>query len=251
MLRANAEHVLTAAFQSSTIEVTRFTTAAGYDKTDGVPPVARAVRLWRVRYPLADRASGNCVFAEYHGFITVDYDPGTVPTTPPSSVVHGFHLSPETGGSEQHFWYTGAEPFRGAEPAGAYPTPIGPWQPEVDPTRRYCLRISASGHGDLARQLLVSQPVCADVVQLSAAGAPAPPQIGDAGGCAIAGTGGERPGSVPFVVGAFVLRRRRRMCASRLGTPAEGTNPIFGASITSIGKGSGQTSQELVGLRVA
>ena len=65
--------------------MTRFTTAAGYDKIEGTAPVVNAVHLWRVRYPVADIGSGNCVFAEYHGFITVDYDPGTVPNTPAAS----------------------------------------------------------------------------------------------------------------------------------------------------------------------
>ncbi len=76
-LLPSTEHVLTATSQTGPAEVTRFTTAAGYDKAQGTAPVLNAVHLWRVRYPVADINSGNCVFAEYHGFITVDYVPGT------------------------------------------------------------------------------------------------------------------------------------------------------------------------------
>ena len=148
----SAEHVLTASFQGgSPAEVTRFTTAAGYDKAPAVAPVLNAVHLWRVRYPVADIGSGNCVFAEYHGFITVDYVPGTVPNTPPGSVVHTFQLAPKTGGSAQTFTYVGETPFTGNEPTGPYPTPLGGWQPELDPTRTYCLSVGAIGDGDLAR----------------------------------------------------------------------------------------------------
>lgn len=191
MLVAGAEHVLKATFQGASTEVTRFTTAAGYDKVQGVAPVARGLHLWRVRYPLSEIASGDCVFAEYHGFVTVDYDPATIPNTPPSSVVHTFQLAPKTGGSAQTFNYVGGAPFVGLEPKGDHPLPLGSWQPELDPTREYCLTISAFGDGDIARLALSSQPTCATVVQLSSAGAPASPGTsnGSGGGCSVAGDG--------------------------------------------------------------
>jgi hypothetical protein len=199
MLASATEHVLSQTTAAgSTVELTRFTTAAGYDKAPSVAPVLHAVHLWRVRYPVADIASGNCVFAEYHGFITVDYDPATVPNTAAASVVYAFRLAPKNGGSEQRFVKAG-DPFTGLAPEGEYPLPIGDWQPELDPTRQYCLSISAFGDGDLARLPVDSEQVCADVVQLSATGAPPPPTIdGDGvgagtnvqasgGGCAVAG----------------------------------------------------------------
>ena len=65
--------------------LTTFSTAAGYDKTAGTAANLRSFHLWRVRYPVADIASGNCVFAEYASFVTVDYDPATLPNTPPGS----------------------------------------------------------------------------------------------------------------------------------------------------------------------
>src|SRR3954471_24684954 len=129
-LLPSTEHVLTATSQAGPAEVTRFTTPAGYDKQPGIAPVLNAVHLWRVRYPVADIASGNCVFAEYHGFITVDYVPGSIPNTAAASVVHAFQLAPKNGGSAQTFVYTGQAPFAGLEPTGAYPIPIGLWQPE-------------------------------------------------------------------------------------------------------------------------
>lgn len=219
MLVASAEHVLSQTLADGTsAELARFTTAAGYDKTAGTAPVLRGLRLWRVRYPVADIASGNCVSAEYEGFITVDYSPATVPNTDPSSVVHAFQLVPENGGSPQRLIQVG-EPFAGGAPAGAYPLPVGPWQPELDPTRRYCLSISAFGDGDLARLPLASEQVCADVVQLSAPGAPPPPQIGGGatnsggGGCAIAPGAPARSaplGALLAIAAALGLRRRRR-----------------------------------------
>jgi MYXO-CTERM domain-containing protein len=198
MLVGGAEHVLSQAkSDGTTAELTRFTAATGYDKAEGTAPVLRGVRLWRVRYPVADIASGNCVFAEYHGFVSVDYDPATVPNTPPASVVHTFQLAPKTGGSAQTFVFAGAAPFAGREPTGTYPIPTHPWQPELDPTREYCLAIGAFGDGDIARLPLRSQSVCAEVVQLSAAGAPPPPTVGGAAGSGggTAGSGGSTAGS--------------------------------------------------------
>jgi len=217
-LVAGAEHVLSQAIAGGTMELTRFTTAAGYDKAQATAPVLRGLHLWRVRYPVADIASGNCVFAEYHGFITVDYDPATVPNTDPASIVYTFSLAPKNGGSAQTLVHAG-DPFTGLAPDGAYPLPTGEWQPELDPTRQYCLTISAFGDGDLARLPVTSGPVCADVVQLSAAGAPPPPQIGIAatngggGGCAIATGASSRsagPAALLAIAAALGLARRRR-----------------------------------------
>lgn len=209
MLLGGAEHVLSQATGSgTTVELTRFTTATGYDKVQGVPPVVRGVRLWRVRYPVSDIASGNCVFSEYHGFITIDYDPGTVPNTPAASVVHTFHLAPKTGGSAQKLVWASETPFVGSEPMGTYPTPTGLWQPELDPTRQYCLTISAFGDGDLARLEMTSQSACAEVVQLSVPGAGGG---GGGGGCAIAGAASSAfAGWLVLVAFALGARRIRR-----------------------------------------
>jgi len=215
LLAPSAEHVLTATYQGKTVEVTRFTTAAGYDKVEGVAPIARRLQLWRVRYPVSDISSGNCVWAEYHGFLTVDYDAATIPNTEPASVLHTFHLAPKTGGSAQTFNYVGDAPFAGLAPSGDHPLPLGLWQPELDPTREYCLTISASGDGDIGRPRLDSQPVCATVTQLSASGAPPSLVItgagdaGDAGGCNVAGGGGAVPALVVASL-AFVRALRRR-----------------------------------------
>lgn len=185
MLTANATYVVTlpnGAQDGGSSTLTTFSTAAGYDKTAGTPATLRGVHLWRVRYPVADIGSGNCVFAEYHSFVTVDYDPATVPNTAPGSVIQTFQLAPETGGSTQTFVYTGDTPFTGLAPMGTYPAPLGRWQPELDPTRRYCLVVSSIGDGNLARLDATSERLCTDVVQLSATGAPPPLAIGAGGG---------------------------------------------------------------------
>ena len=191
MLAAGAEYAVTlpsGGEDGGSTTLTTFSTAAGYDKTAGTPANLRGLHLWRVRYPVADIASGNCVFAEYHSFVTVDYDAATLPGTAPGSVIQVFQLAPETGGTTQAFVYTGDAPFAGLAPMGDYPIPLAPWQPDLDPTRRYCLAISAIGNGDLANLGAGSNRLCADVVQLSAAGAPTPPVVGGVGGGA--GTGG-------------------------------------------------------------
>jgi hypothetical protein len=210
-LLPNTEHVLTATYQGGPVEVTRFTTGAGYDKAEGAAPVLNGMHLWRVRYPIDDIGSGNCVFGEYHGFITVDYVPGTVPNTPPSSVVHTFRLAPKNGGSAQQFSYVGATPFAGEAPTGAYPMPAIGWQPELDPTRQYCLEISAFGDGDLARLPVTSQPVCTGVVQLSAPGAAG----GGGGGCAVGGRDNAAGVGLLLLASAFRRVRRSRRHPSR------------------------------------
>ncbi len=196
LLAASADYVVTlpaGGTDGGAATLTTFSTAAGYDKAAGTAANLRSVHLWRVRYPVADIASGNCVFAEYASFVTVDYDPATIPNTVPGSVIQSFQLRPDTGGTSQTFVYTGDAPFAGLAPSGAYPLPLGQWQPDLDPTRRYCLAISAMGDGDLARLGTGSNQVCADVVQLSATGAPPPPAIGggtDGGSLGGGGSGG-------------------------------------------------------------
>jgi MYXO-CTERM domain-containing protein len=134
-----------------------------------------------------------------------------VPNTAPGSVVHAFRLVPKNGGAGQTFLYTGETPFTGTEPMGAYPAPISAWLPELDPTRSYCLTVGASGDGDLARLPVESQTICADVVQLSAAGAPPPPQTGGGGGgCSVAGAGPGARAALLFLALVFGLAARRR-----------------------------------------
>ena len=199
--------------------LTDFTTAAGYDKAAGTAPNLRNFHLWRVRYPVADIASGNCVFAEYHSFITVDYDPATIPNTEPASVVQTFALVPQTGGAQQTFVYTGSDPFTGLAPVGDYPSPLGEWQPDLDPTRVYCLAISAFGDGNLARLPVSGNQLCASVTQLSAAGAaPAPGTSGAQGdtGCGCSTIGPAPLMSLPSVAAmlliavALAIRPRRK-----------------------------------------
>jgi hypothetical protein len=196
MLAASANYVVTlpaAGADGGAATLTTFSTAAGYDKAAGTPASLQSLHLWRVRYPVADIASGNCVFAEYAGFITVDYAPATLPNTPAGSLIQTFRLAPDTGGTGQSFVYTGDTPFTGLAPTGAYPLPLGAWQPDLDPTRRYCLTVSTIGEDNLANLGAGSNQLCANVVQLAATGAPPPPNIGDAGGPGGSGGGGAGP----------------------------------------------------------
>ncbi|HLK89077.1 MAG TPA: hypothetical protein VKZ18_04230 [Polyangia bacterium] len=217
LLAGNTDYVVTlpggagAGGDAGAPTLTTFSTAAGYDKAAGTPANVRGLHLWRVRYPVADIASGNCVLSEYVGFLTVDYDPATIPNTAPGSVVQSFQLAPDTGGTQQTFVYTGDAPFAGLAPAGDYPLPLGQWQPDLDPTRRYCLGVSSIGDGDLARPATGSNTVCADVVQLSATGAPPAPSAGaggSSGGCSTAGTGASWLAAILALVAAVSLGRR-------------------------------------------
>jgi hypothetical protein len=191
-------------------EITQFSTGPGYDKTPGTAPTLRALRLWRVRYPVSAIGGGACVFSEYHGFITVDYDPAVIPNTEATSVVHTFRLVPKTGGLEQTFVYTGSDAFSGYAPSGDYyPPSFSSWQPELDPSREYCLTIEAFGDADLARQTPTSNQVCARVTELAAKGAS---QDGAGGGCSA--SPGIQQRHLPAVLIALLLTaivRRRRV----------------------------------------
>ena len=37
------------------------------------------MRLWRVRYPVAQIGAGGCVFDQYQGYIDIDYQDGRCP----------------------------------------------------------------------------------------------------------------------------------------------------------------------------
>jgi hypothetical protein len=203
MLAPESEYVVSLPAGEDVTELTRFTTAGGYDKTPGTAPILHDLHLWRVRYPVEAIGAGGCVFAEYEGFITFDYDPATIPNTAPASVVQRFALSPKTGGASQTFVYTGETPFKGVAPVGDYlPNSLPTWRPELDPTREYCLTIEAFGDGDLARSAAAGNQLCAQVTELAAPGASLNTTPGgaapDGGGCA---AGGARPGpAAPLVV---------------------------------------------------
>ena len=181
LLAASADYVVTlpaAGADGDAATLTTFSTAAGYDKAAGTPANLRSVHLWRVRYPVADIASGNCVFAEYASFVTVDYDLATIPNTTPGSVIQ---IVPARARHRRDHARPSSTPAIRRSRAWRRRAPTrcrsGAWQPDLDPTRRYCLAISAIGDGDLARLGTGSNQVCADVVQLSATGAPPPPAI--------------------------------------------------------------------------
>jgi len=168
-LEPSALHVVSVNRDGGPVELTRFTTASGYDKAQGTPPQLRSLELWRVRYPLSEISSGNCVFAEYHGFIRFDYDPASIPNTLPESTINSITLQPKTGGSSQVFYFTGNTGYEGQSPVPDDHL-FGPWRPEVDPTREYCAWLTASGDGDLARLPMQSEQLCTSVVELSNAG---------------------------------------------------------------------------------
>jgi len=145
-------------------ELTRFTTAAGYDKKHGTAPVLHSIKLWRVHYPVELLNSGECIFAEYRGLISLDYDPAVIPDTPDESVIYTLSLRPKTGGLREQISFTGAQLLKGSTATKPPHVPNFPdWPTDLDPTREYCASIVASGYGDLARLPLTSNKVCAKV----------------------------------------------------------------------------------------
>jgi hypothetical protein len=154
-------------------ELTRFTTASGYDKVQGTAPKLLSVELWRVRYPVSEIGSGNCVFDEYHGFIRLAYEPAVIPNTSPDGTIYSVTLVPKNGSLTQTFSFPGSALFTGQSPELDLHA-FGPWRPELDPSREYCASISAFGDGDLARLPVRSERLCAPVKEVSSIGGQVP-----------------------------------------------------------------------------
>jgi len=173
---------------TGTRELTSFTTATGYSKPTGTAPKVKGATYTRVRYATSDIGAGACIFSEYHGFLTVDWELGAFPDTPPDSVVHVISVGPQYGGPGASMHWVGTTPYPGLAATGDKPIPLGYIEPYFDPTRVYCTAVSAWPYGQ-ASLPLTSTPTCGSVVQRSAAGAPPSPVItdGDAGGMTDAG----------------------------------------------------------------
>jgi hypothetical protein len=174
-LPAAADLVLSASDgNGGRVTLTSIHTAAGYDKQPGTPATLKSLTLTRVRYPIAEIASGDCLFSEYLGFISFEADPATIPGTPPDSVVNTITLRPRYGGAaDQSRTYTGAASYSGDPPGGFGPPPpsVAEWMPYLDPTLEYCAGITSFGYGDVARLPLTSNALCVRVQQVSMPGA--------------------------------------------------------------------------------
>ena len=206
-------------------ELTRFTTAAAYDKTLGTAAKLTRLRLWRVHYPKEMVAAGGCVFSEFEGYISVDYQPGAVPATPDGEVLTVFRLYPKTGGATENFAYPGLarqplaqwenpSPNRAEEvPDGRLPSPLlSVWKPELAPDREYCVTVTLYGRNDVAALPVTSEPICAGVTNL--AWNKEGTAVADGGGCSVSG-GSPAAGVFLTVVITFALGRRgraRRRC---------------------------------------
>jgi hypothetical protein len=236
-LAPSTTYVLRAQEPAGTRELTRFTTAAGYDKQPATPPKLDGLRLWRVRYDAAQVNAGGCVFDEYEGYTDVDYQTGALPGTPPAEIVYVLALQPKNGADVQSFVFSGIPRFEGASveapsgngsagvPAGGRPSPaLAPWKPVLSPDREYCATLTIYGRNDQAIEAARSNTVCAPVMNVDARSAlAAPPAEGtgppknDGGGCSLSG----RPaGAPPFALAlllpllAAARRRRRRSRAA-------------------------------------
>lgn len=163
-------------------QISTFTTASEDNLEPGTPPQIESLRLWRLRYPVKDINSGNCLFSEYVSFVEVRWKEGFVPSTPPGQTLHLFSLAPREGGEVWTYGALGTGQL-GAEPVGDYPHPMPEWRVELDPTREYCVSARAFGDNDLVRDSGESNVVCATVEERSIAGASdAPGGNGGSGG---------------------------------------------------------------------
>ncbi|MCC6751869.1 MAG: hypothetical protein IT371_29720 [Deltaproteobacteria bacterium] len=196
LLLPSTEYVVSGIIGGTRVELTRFSTGAGYDKRPGTPPVLRSIKLWRVHYA---RRTSTCVSGDYQAFIELDYQPAAVPDSPPASVLYTLWLSPKTGGPMERIYFTGADLYVGGGPLPPDNGPRHPkWPSDLDPTREYCAIMSAAGIGDLSRQPLQSDTACAPVTLVestaspSPSGGPAPDAglgggSGNSAGCAVPG----------------------------------------------------------------
>ena len=180
-LATSTSYTLSALDNGASRELTHFTTAAGYDKAPGQSPVIDRLRLWRVRYPVEQIGAGGCVFDEYEGYIDVDYQDGSVPSTPANEVVTVLWLQTKTGSSTQKFVFAGLSHFDGAQvenalgtalvdvPEGGFPSPaFALWKPTLEPDREYCVTMVLYGRNDQAMPEVRSNSVCATVTNLDA-----------------------------------------------------------------------------------
>jgi uncharacterized protein (TIGR03382 family) len=148
-------------------ELTRFTTAASYDKAPGTAPILERLRLWRVRYDLREIAAGGCVFDEYEGYVDLDYQPGAVPGTPMDEVVHVVALRPKNGSSTETWASLGPATFEDV-PADGRPSPTARWKPILAPDREYCATVTLYGRNDRAMPEVRSETLCAPVMNIDA-----------------------------------------------------------------------------------
>jgi hypothetical protein len=178
-LPASSDLVLSASDgNGGRVTLTTIRTAAGYDKQPGTPATLKSLTLTRVRYPISEIGSGDCVFSEYIGYISFESDPASIPGTPADSVVNTITLRPRYGGAaDQSRTFTGATSYTG-EPAGALSSaPSSEWLPYLDPTLEYCAGIRSFGYGDIARLPVDSNVLCVRVNEVSPPGA----RVDDAG----------------------------------------------------------------------
>jgi hypothetical protein len=198
--------------------LTTFTTVSSDEKQPGQAPVLTDLRLWRVRYPVEEVGAGRCVFAEYEGYIDVNYQDGSVPGTPAEEVIAVISLEPRTGGSRQTFAFAGIGHFEGAPlwdaatqtqvdvPEGGLPSPLyALWKPTLEGDREYCATMTLFGRGVPEAPSVTSNLACAKVMNVDAR-----PGAGE-GGCRLS-RGHARAGWVMALIGLVLVwaRSRRR-----------------------------------------
>jgi hypothetical protein len=236
-LEPSTEYVLRGQDGGQLRELTRFTTAAGYDKAPGAPPNLERLRLWRVHYPPEQVRGGSCVFDEIEGYVAIDYTDGALPGTPADEIVHVLSLRAQNGTELQSFVFSGVGKFEGApgvdRPDGGADLssgslanlPYAPWKPTLAPDRVYCATLSLYGRNDQAMVPVASNTICAPVMNVDTR-----PTI-DAGPTADAGAGGVSGAGGPEVDAApAALAHPGDGCSCSIGRggagPAQALTPV-------------------------
>lgn len=189
VLSPSTSYVLRVREAAGVRELTRFTTAATYDKTPGTVSTLQRLRLWRVRYDVREIAAGGCIFDEYEGYLDLDHRPGTVPGTPPEEIIHVVSLAAKNGQSVGEFVSLGPPNFEKVPEGGAPSPAFADWKPVLAPDREYCATVTLYGRNDQATPLNRSEPLCAPVINIDArkqapasdAAVDAGPGVSDAG----------------------------------------------------------------------
>jgi hypothetical protein len=197
-------------------------TAADTDTTVGTPAHIGVLTLQLLRFRPDQVGGQSCVASARIGWAALSLDGAQVPGTAPNAVLNTVTLVPKTGGAAQSHMFIGQDMYTGETPTPAGPRDFPGWTPELDPAIEYCATVTSFGVGDLARAPLVSNTVCASVVEVAdtstgaggSGGAPGARSVSGDGppiGCSVVGGG---PPSSACAAAALLFaawQRRRRV----------------------------------------
>lgn len=155
-------------------QLTRFVTAAAADTRAGTPPKLTALTPWLAHYSMSQINNGSCVGAEVESYLDFAFDPAVFPDLGPESIFYTLSITDKLGGPTSTASFVGSVPLP-RHPVPTHPTPNVGWSLDAiyfhfDPGHEYCATLGARGDADQGSPSLVSDPRCAAVVDVAAAG---------------------------------------------------------------------------------